>query len=305
MRRLFVVVFVLLVNVFLLFLGVTSYTHAQITNSSQCIGALPTPSPTTPGPAPTGPGTLFINEILSNPHSQWNCTNQSSSTWIELYNSSNQPIDLYASHTLINGVPSNSNYIVPFGTVILAHSFLVIFVDSNIFPASPPNTELQLFVGGNLIDTVTFPVLPQDQSYARIPDGSNNWQIAPTPTIDASNVPPVATATPTTGPKITSTVGSTRQISTGGQNAGQTSNKQPVSTPDAGLQPSWTQLRLPSATASNMGEQPAQITPVAAPAATSPVTHTLTLPQKIIITTISILVIALVLFWCRKRLITP
>src|SRR5438105_4194282 len=87
--------------------------HVQAASASNCVSTIPSPVQGTPTPIPAAPGTLFINEVLTNPNTPWNCANQSYSlkdVWIELYNAQNQPIDLTSLHVSINiGVSDNNN----------------------------------------------------------------------------------------------------------------------------------------------------------------------------------------------------
>jgi len=72
-----------------------------------CAPAIPPPVPgALVNPAAT-PGTLFINEVLLQPHSIWNCSEtggyfSTRDAWIELYNPQNQPLNLYAAHAFID-----------------------------------------------------------------------------------------------------------------------------------------------------------------------------------------------------------
>jgi hypothetical protein len=52
-----------------------------------------------------------------------------------------------------------------------------------------PGVTLRFLIGDTTIDQVSLPALGADQSYARVPDGSNTWEITKSPTINASNTP--------------------------------------------------------------------------------------------------------------------
>ena len=207
-----------------------------------CAPAIP---PLVPGtlvnPAPT-PGTLFINEVLLQPHSIWNCSEtggyfSTRDAWIELYNPQNQPLNLYAAHTFIDTGSSTGNYYLPFGTAIAAHSFLVLFPFYS--PTLRPTTSMtfRLVIGTTVIDQVVVPALGPDQSYARTSDGGPTWQITASPTIDASNgTTPVTPVTPV----------SQGGGGSGGSNATPTT---PTSAIASGTQPAWSKLQFPAATA--------------------------------------------------------
>jgi hypothetical protein len=147
-------------------------------------------------------GILFINEVLSNAKSVWNCAKTATdpdNNWVEFYNSQDQPIDMYANRALLIDKTNGSVYYPGQATIIPAKGFLVAFLPTNFFPSTNISIEMQLFLNDVLIDDAALPPLHPDNSYARIPDGSNNWQTTVTPTIDASNVLP-ATMTPTARP---------------------------------------------------------------------------------------------------------
>lgn len=290
-------------------MGVTIYPHAQAANVSgvptptppHCAPSVPAPVAGPFGPAPTTSGTLFINEVLSNPHAQWNCDSTSNSqAWIEIYNAQNQPIGLYASHAFIQAIPSNVFYYLPFGSRIAAHGFLVVFpTGQNIFPPNGASGELHLLVNSTMLDDVAYPALSADQSYARIPDGSNNKQVTNTPTIGASNNLPQPTPTPTAKPippghKIgtTTTSGTGRGYGYAGTGQGYSSSGASLRggpTPrNYGKQPAWSQLQLPGQTLAAS----TATTPVAtssSPGVLAPPTHGLTALQKIMLTIAAII----------------
>src|SRR5262249_14985856 len=105
-----------------------------------CVNPIPPDNGLTATPAPATPGIVVINEVLSFPQSQWNCTANADNTWIEIYNPQNQPYDLYAAHASVDQGPGTDSYILRFGSIISAHGFLVIFPFQNL----PPNAYTQL-----------------------------------------------------------------------------------------------------------------------------------------------------------------
>jgi len=253
-------------------------------------------------------GTLFINEVLLTPHSTWNCSEfrvytVTNDTWIEIYNSQNQPFDLYSVHTSIDGGPNTNPFYLPFGSSIAPYGFLV------VFPRLAPNflaTETstwRLLIGGVPIDEVSVPLLGRDQSYDRVPDGSPNWMITSTPTIDTNNLSSVIPPTPTrTKAEATATARTTsgsnkgrgsNRGGTGGNGAGSTgagSSQQQVD----GVQPAWSSLKSPDGltvtppTDTQSSNTALQVS-----------NNDLDVPHKVLLT---LLVIALVaaLFWCWR-----
>ncbi len=168
--------------------------------------------------------------------------------------------------------------------------------------------SLRLLFRDVVIDQVEFsPLPPPDQSYARIADGSPNWQITSTPTIDASNTSVSVTATPTHTLKHPSTKGSgsTRQRTTNKSVAGntsattnKTSRRSAIAT---GTQPAWSNLQLPSGSTSSpkatTSVDPSSNNTTTTPPATN---DTMDLPRKVLFTSLAI-VFAGVLFLCWRR----
>jgi hypothetical protein len=183
--------FTALLVVALLLNAHTSHTSSAVTHG--CASPVPPPVPGSPVPAPAIPGTLLINEVLTMPGSTWNCSelnktfSLSNDSWVELYNPQNQPYNLYAAHASFDTGPNTLTNYLPLGAAISSHGYLVLFpaVHSGTLIIG---TNLRLVIAGITIDQVNTPTLPSDQSYARIPDGSNSWQITNTPTIDTSNM---------------------------------------------------------------------------------------------------------------------
>ncbi len=227
----------------LLFL--TSPAHGA--QSHGCAPDTPPPVTGTPITAPSTPGSVVINEILSQPHSTWNCSEPSGvysvakDSWIELYNTQNQALNLYAAHAELSLDDGKTWYLFPFGAAIDANGFLVVFPEEHVTAPDLPWT-IVLAIGSAVIDQASVPALEADQSYARVPDGSSNWQLVGKPSIDASNTSsgqPV-TPTPTKTPKPTPTPKPTR-ISTSG-----TTGSGGATTPgSSGTQPAWSGVQFP------------------------------------------------------------
>jgi hypothetical protein len=307
---------IILASVALLVLDITT-PHAQAASAPtpNCVSAIPPLVQGTPVPAPTAPGTLFINEVLTNPATAWNCTDQSYSpqdAWIELYNAQNQPVDLSSSHAEIDIGAAEYPYTLPTPSVIAPLGFLVVFplIGSDI--STIPSVRLK--IGASIIDSVSIPTLLPDQSYARIPDGGKGiWQISNYPTIGASNrltLPP-PTPKPTKTPKIrvprARTIKAKRTSSSSSTNQNDTTaNPTSSSSTDDllandGVQPSWHTLQFPGGTAS---PSLTQVTVI--PSSTTPQqpVDTSDLPKKIIIS-VSVVVLAFALLWCWKHYLSP
>lgn len=203
----------------------------------KCAPDVPLPV-TNPIPAQALPGFVLINEALSQPASNWNCSeppgvfSQMKDSWIELYNPQNQAVDLYAAHARLSLNGGSTSEFLPFGSAIAAGGFLVLFPLENQVTASPTSWNITLSIDGIIVDQATLPLLQADQSYARVPDGGAVWFYTGTPTIDASNdsINQSPTPTPTKALKATKTPGSS-------------ATAQPIS---SGTQPAWSQVQFPS-----------------------------------------------------------
>ena len=236
----------------------SSSTHAQsMVTGHGCAPNTPPPVAGTPVAPPATAGIIWINEVLSNPNSVWNCSEPSGSfststdSWIELYNPQNQPFDLYAVHAEISLDGGTNWSTLPFGSAIASGGFLVVFPLENATTPPPAAWNLVLaFPSVNaIIDQASVPALLPDQSYARVPDGSASWQLVGQPTIAASNnasaqpVTATPTKTPTSTRTPTLTPTPTSKPARGGSSGGTTGAATPI---NAGTQPAGNQLQLPS-----------------------------------------------------------
>jgi hypothetical protein len=102
--------------------------------------------------------------------------------WIEVYNPSSTSIDIsgYKIYDIAGQSGTKSKKLFPVGTVLPANGFTVVITDTADFVgdisgfglSSGGETVWLEDASGLLIDTVAFPALGNDTSYARIPDGS-------------------------------------------------------------------------------------------------------------------------------------
>jgi hypothetical protein len=221
---------------------------------------------------------------------------------------------------MIDGGPNTNSMLLPFGTFIAPHGFLVVFPSSNTPIFHNTETYLRrLLINGVVIDQVTLPMLGTDQSYARIPDGALVWQVTGTPTIGTSNDPasplptPSITPAPTRIPKHHPTKGSATGSATGGTNQKATKNRasntidtttndtagQPA-TAD-GTQPAWGYLQLPPGSSSSPEATTSANTSDSTTATSPPSTaDNADLPRKVLLTSLAV-VLACVLFLCWRR----
>jgi hypothetical protein len=160
--------------------------------------------PPTPAAAqPANPSTIKLNELLSAPKQDWNCDGKTGATdqWIELTNTSGSDADLSGFQLLSQGSNNDQPILLPLETRIAAHSYLVIFdrqiPQIQLFPGG--GTLELLDANGQIADSVNYPALATDQSYARAASGQ--WSATSTPTPGKANS--FGSSTPT--PKATAT----------------------------------------------------------------------------------------------------
>jgi len=110
--------------------------------------------------------------------------------WIELYNSTSSSVDL--SGFKVFDDPANK-YTIASGT-IPANGYFVLVCDgtglagnASFKLASGGETVYLEDTKGNLIDEITFPIIDNGSSYARFPDGGDDWRITGIPTKNSTN----------------------------------------------------------------------------------------------------------------------
>ena len=122
---------------------------------------------------------IYINEIDAN-----------GTDWIELYNSTSEDVSL-AGFKIYDD--PTEKYTIPSGT-ILANGFYILYCDGT---GVGGNASFGLSSAGetiyieddasHLIDKVTFPSIDNGSSYARFPDGGDNWRLTGVPTKESTN----------------------------------------------------------------------------------------------------------------------
>jgi len=124
---------------------------------------------------------LLLNEFYASPSS-------GEDEWVEIYNDAAGPISVagwqiaeLAKDTIANPETISDDFIIP------AHGFLRI-VPSKLTLNNAGDTIYLLDPDGSIADIVAYPKLTANQSYARIPDGSDNWEKT-TPTPGLTNNP--------------------------------------------------------------------------------------------------------------------
>jgi len=163
-------------------------------NASNCSVA-PTPTLT---PTPLAKK-IFINEFLPAPYQDWNHDNvlDAGDEWIELYNASNQAVDL-SGWQIDDAKNGSAPYQIPDGTQLDARSFMLLFArDTNVGLNNDGDTVRLLYPDDTVADKYKYEPIETNKSYARVPDGAAKWSTLCLPTPGAPNCTNNATAAPT------------------------------------------------------------------------------------------------------------
>ena len=131
--------------------------------------------------APSVRASLRLNEIYATPES-------GQSEWLEIYNPTDQAVDLadWQIAELTSGTIKNFENLTAFEATLAAQSFLVI--EPKKLTLNNGGDTIYLFYRDQQIDAVEYPKLTKDQSCARLPDGTGQWQIVTSITPGSSNV---------------------------------------------------------------------------------------------------------------------
>jgi hypothetical protein len=148
---------------------------------------------------------IVINEFLADPS---NDLDENEHEWVELYNNSNDPVDLtgYVISDEKNNILTITTDYVSGTTIIEANSYK--FIKRNGAKLSLNNSDETVFLyapedTSNPIDQVSYNKTYNNKSIGRIPDGVGEFVNNLDPTPGSANLLPPPTPTPT--PKPTST----------------------------------------------------------------------------------------------------
>lgn len=142
--------------------------------------------PTINTPAPPVLLPVVMNEVYSR-------GDATTPDWIEIYNPNTSAIDISGYRIYDSGGQAGTKpkKAIPAGTTLAGMGFFVITVDdadaSGFGLSSGGETVWFENAAGTIIDSVAFPALGTDTSYARIPNGSANWAKLTLPTRGVSN----------------------------------------------------------------------------------------------------------------------
>lgn len=159
---------------------------AQSTETSSEVNTEDSASVSTePSSAQASAMNVFINELVAK--------SDVTDDWIELYNAGDERADLSGCTLEDSG---GEPWSVPEGTEIAAGDFLLVWADDGLegeglhapFKLSKDGEELILKDSQTvIIDQVQSPALEVEESYARITDGGDEWEIRSEGTPEASN----------------------------------------------------------------------------------------------------------------------
>ncbi|MEL6944468.1 MAG: lamin tail domain-containing protein, partial [Bacteroidota bacterium] len=137
---------------------------------------------------------LVINELMASNETTATDQNDEYEDWIELYNNTDQAIDL-TDYSLSDNVQNLGKYTFPEGTTLPAKAYLIVWADEdNDQEGLHANFKLSrsgesvFLVNPNavIIDEVSYEDLEQDQSFARTPNGTGDF-IKKAPTFNQNN----------------------------------------------------------------------------------------------------------------------
>ena len=139
-------------------------------------------------------GPVVINEVMAS--NTMTVTDEEGvyEDWFELYNNSNQAVDL-SGYFLTDNPDNLTKYTIPAGVSIPANGYLIFWADEDSADG-PLHCNFRLSVNGEqllllnpnqqVVDEVVFGAQVSDKGYARVPNGTGNFVIQ-NPTFNANN----------------------------------------------------------------------------------------------------------------------
>jgi len=134
--------------------------------------------------------TLVINEVCNNNFSTAPLNGYENADWIELYNASDEAINL-ENYSISDNVSDINKFVFPSLNLNPKETILLYAMGQNPGNTDSPCLNFKLSQGENiylydsqhnLIDSVSIPTIQENTSYARVMDGSAEWtHIIPTP----------------------------------------------------------------------------------------------------------------------------
>lgn len=138
---------------------------------------------------------LFINEFqASNTSTITDPSTQQFSDWIELYNAADTTIDISGFY-LTDNLSDPLKWKIAEGTSIRPHKYYLFWADGSgidrhtNFKLSADGEQIGLFgKNGDVIDSLTYGMQYENNSFGRFPDGSETWYFFNDPTPASANL---------------------------------------------------------------------------------------------------------------------
>ncbi|MCD6331804.1 MAG: lamin tail domain-containing protein [Bacteroidales bacterium] len=181
----------------------TDLSYGRTPDGGQDFEIFGSPTPNAPNRVPRSKiNGLYINELMARNSSTYLNNINEYDDWLELYNSTDQPIDvggLYLSDHRNNLVLWQIPETHPDSTTIGPKGFMVFYPTTKIhdgirhvdfqLAGTGEFVALSQHVQGEIVilDSVTYPAITSDLSYGRVQDGAPSWMIFNNPTPDSSN----------------------------------------------------------------------------------------------------------------------
>lgn len=136
---------------------------------------------------------VLVNELLAGNDAGITDEAGEAEDWLELYNPGSTAVSL-DGWTITDDFGVEEPWAFPEGAEVPAGGYLLVWCDGDAdqgdlhadFKLSKDGETVTLLKDGEVSSEVAFPALEDDQSYARVPDGSDDWSIT-TPTPEAAN----------------------------------------------------------------------------------------------------------------------
>ncbi|NJN19004.1 MAG: hypothetical protein HC822_23495 [Oscillochloris sp.] len=183
---------------------------------------------------------LLINEVMSAP--------SSGGEWLELLNLGPTAIDLSGWRIDDDMLTNTTRYTLPAGTTIAPGALLVVGWNSAILNNGGDLAQLVNSMD-QIVATVIVPAAVADHAYARIPDGSANWNWVTASPGDWNAAPPELTATAAFPPPTDTAIAATPAMQTVTASASPSASETQVTPPLASATPTHTPTPAPSNTA--------------------------------------------------------
>jgi len=143
------------------------------------------------------PGQVVINEFLASNQTGATNENNQRADWIELYNNSNSPLDLFGLY-LTDNFSNPTKFAFPENTIIPANGYRIVWTDENNSTSSYIHANFRLSAtgeqlmlsnsSGTVLDSITFGMQTNDVSLGRCPNGTGAFTLR-TPTFNDINCP--------------------------------------------------------------------------------------------------------------------